>query len=336
VAPSSTDSNVVSGDSSVASLTEAVALIRRQCEEILNRVNALSEQLAQLAVRESELRVILERNTECELQMERLDKVRRKKATPERVAAAIAGAQLHFDPFPYTVIEDLLPAYLYDALLRGLPPVELFPSKADGKQQLAVPFSLAPIYSQRVWTYLADEVIPTLIAPHLIEKFRAPIDQWILRNWPDVDPRSVELRGSGGRIMLRRRGYRIRPHRDPKWSFITCILYLARRGDDETWGTQLYAVDGDEEAKDAAPFWISDSRCRLVEDVRFRPNRLLVFLNSGGAHGAHIPEDAQPEDLERYIYQFRIGPSIEAVSMLKSKLPEERQPLWSGKSLVDY
>jgi hypothetical protein len=63
---------------------------------------------------------------------------------------------------------------------------------------------------------------------------------------------------------------------------------------------------------------------------------LLVFLNSGGAHGAHIPEDAQPENLERYIYQFRVGPSVEAVSMLKSMLPEERLALWSGKALVDY
>ena len=135
--------------------------------------------------------------------------------------------------------------------------------------------------------------------------------------------------------MLRRRGYRIRPHRDPKWSFITCILYLARPGDDEAWGTQLYSVESDDEAKNASPHWISDSRCRLVEDVKFRPNRLLVFLNSFGAHGAHIPDDAKPADLERYIYQFRVGPTSEAIAMLKSMLPEERQPLWEGKA-ADY
>ncbi|MGH9255013.1 MAG: hypothetical protein ACRD3C_10635, partial [Vicinamibacterales bacterium] len=225
----STGPNIIrSDDASVASLAQAVALIQRQCEEILSQVNALSEQLSQLSVRESELRAILERNTENESQLDRLDKVIGKKATPDWVVAAIAGAPLHLEPFPYTVIDRLLPGYLYDSLLRGLPPVELFPNKTDGKQQLAVPFSLAPTYSQRAWTYLASDVIPTLIAPRLLEKFRAPIDEWILRNWPEVDPRSVELRGSEGRIMLRRRGYRIRPHRDPKWSFITCILYLAR------------------------------------------------------------------------------------------------------------
>jgi len=337
MALSGTDPNIVrADDAGVASLAQAVALIQRQCEEILNRVDALREQLSQLTARESELRMILERNTEFEPQLERLGKLLRKRTTPDRVTAAIGDAQLHLEPFPYAVIDGVLPDHLYDSLLRGLPPAELFPNKVDGKQHLAVPFRLAPTYSQRVWTYLADDLIPNVIAPRLIDKFRAPIDEWIRHNWPDLDPRSVGLHGSDGRIMLRRRGYRIRPHRDPKWSFITCILYLARPGDDEAWGTQVYAVDGDEEARNTAPFWISDSQCRLVEDVTFRPNRLLVFLNSVGAHGAHIPEDAQPENLERYIYQFRVGPTVEAISMLKSLLPAERQALWAGKALVDY
>jgi hypothetical protein len=60
------------------------------------------------------------------------------------------------------------------------------------------------------------------------------------------------------------------------------------------------------------------------------------FLNSTGAHGAHIPPDAQPTNLERYIHQFRVGPNVEAISTLKALLPEERKPLWVGKSLVDY
>jgi hypothetical protein len=331
------DSNVTqSGDTGVASLAETIALVQRQCEEILSRVNAMNEQLAELSAREQELRRILERDSNCESQMERLGKLTRKKMTPPRIAAAIDGAQLHLEPFPYTVIDGLLPEELYNALLRGLPPVELFINKPPGKQQLAVPFSLAPSYSQRVWTHLVEDLIPNVIAPRLIDKFRVPIDEWISSNWPQLDPRSVELHGSGGRVMLRRRGYRIRPHRDPKWSFVTCILYLARPNDDEAWGTQLYAVEADEEAKNAAPYWISDKRCTLVDDVKFKPNRLLVFLNSVGAHGAHIPEDAQPEDLERYIYQFRLGPNVDAISMLKSMLPEDKQALWSGKALVDY
>lgn len=117
--------------------------------------------------------------------------------------------------------------------------------------------------------------------------------------------------------------------------FITCILYLARRQDSEAWGTQLYTVDSDEEARGAAPHWVDPARCRHVGDVAFRANRMLILLNSVGAHGAHIPADAQPENLERYIYQFRIAPTVESMSMLKSTLPEERRPFWAGKS-ADY
>ena len=49
------------------------------------------------------------------------------------------------------------------------------------------------------------------------------------------------------------------------------------------------------------PIWIDERRCRLVKDVEYRPNRLFVFFNSTGAHGAQVPADAQPETLERYI-----------------------------------
>ena len=224
----------------------------------------------------------------------------------------------------------------YDSLIMGIPPVELFEHKPVGKQHLDVPFPMAPLYPRRVWLYMCSELVPNVIAPAILNKFRPHINDWISKNWPNLDPESVEMHSSGGRIMLRRRGYRIRPHRDPKWSFITCILQLARPGDSETWGTQILAVDQDQEAKNAAPYWIDEKHCRVTEDVGFRRNRLLVFLNSVGAHSAHIPADAEPETLQRYIYQFRVGPTIDAIARLRSLLPEERQPLWSGKALIDY
>lgn len=323
-------------DEGTAAVAQSVALVQQQYADMLEQVKAMRDELSRLAVRESELRVVIERDTELDAQLARLDKTLRRTILAEKVAAAIGGAELRLEPFPYIVVDDLVPAGLYDALLKGIPPVELFENKPAGKQHLDVPFALAPIYSQRVWRHMASELIPKVITPRILDTFRAQIDEWIARNWPDLPPESVDLHGTSGRIMFRRRGYRILPHRDPKWSFITCIFYLARPGDDEAWGTQLYTVDQDQEAKSAAPYWIDEKTCRLVEDVKFRPNRLLVFLNSVGAHGAHIPADAQPETLERYIYQFRVAPTPAAISMLKSTLPEERQPLWAGKTLVDY
>jgi hypothetical protein len=181
---------------------------------------------------------------------------------------------------------------------------------------------------------MSDVSTTKIIAPAVLEKFRAPLVGWLRQSFPAVgdDPLSqVEMKCTDGRIMLRRPGYRILPHRDPKWGFITCLMYLARPGDDTRWGTQIFRVADDREARGANPHWISEQQCEWVADVDFVPNRVLVFLNSAGAHGAYIPEDAEPADLERYTYQFRVGPERESIDALKSTLTPEQQPMWAGK-----
>jgi hypothetical protein len=159
------------------------------------------------------------------------------------------------------------------------------------------------------------------------------------QTWPVLAEQPIEsvvrMQSTDGRILLRRRGYMIPPHRDPKWGFVTCLLYLARPGDSQSWGTQLYAVDEDTEAASVSPHWIRAERCRLMKDVPFRANTALVFLNSRGAHGARIPASAEPATLERYIYQFRIGPTADSIRRLVAMLPAERREQWSGK-VADY
>ena len=93
-------------------------------------------------------------------------------------------------------------------------------------------------------------------------------------------------------------------------------------------------MDRDAEANNAKPYWIDDARCRMVRDVTFVPNRALIFLNSHGAHGACIPEDAEPEHLERYAYQFRIGADRGSMDRFLSGLSPERRASWTGK--MDY
>jgi hypothetical protein len=277
---------------------------------------------------------VLTKDVELEEPLRDLDKVFTSSRS-DHIARVIARAPLEHHPFPHIVVDDVLPREFYRSLIRGLPPPELFSDRPVNKQQLTVPFQFAPAYSRRVWQFLTDVILPEFVTPAIVQKFRAPLDEWISRNWPDVTPASIELHSSDGRIMRRQRGYRIPPHRDPKWAFITGILYLARPNDSEAWGTQLFTVDEDKEARNASPHWIDPSRCTHVGDVAFRPNRMLVFLNSVGAHGAQIPDDAQPETLDRHIYQFRVAPTVESVAMLKAQLPEDRRALWAGKA-TDY
>jgi hypothetical protein len=59
---------------------------------------------------------------------------------------------------------------------------------------------------------------------------------------------------------------------------------------------------------------------------------MLVFVNSGGAHGAHIPDDAPPA-LERYSYQFYVGPGLDELASLIVDLPPDRQAMWRERKV---
>ena len=309
--------------------------LRASIESVAGEMRAMHQQVRTLIHRESQLRAIARAETELEDALGRAPLVCDEARLGRHIDAAVRGADLHLDPFPYIVVQQLFPEGFYQALVRAIPPVELFGDKPLNRQHLKVPFDLAPAYSRRIWGFFAHRVAPHILQPALVDRFREPLRDWIVANWPSLaaDPFGppMEMNTGDGRMLLRGRGYRIRPHRDPKWGFLTCLLYLSREHDSESWGTQLFAVEGDRPAAGAAPHWIDAADCRLAAEVPFRRNSLLVFLNSTGAHGAHIPDDAEPADLRRYAYQWRIGPNGKAIRALMAALPEEQASLWAGK-----
>jgi hypothetical protein len=293
--------------------------------------------IGRLELKESQLRAIARRDAELERALASLGSVTQDAEVREHVERQIAAASISSDPFPHAIIDRLLPDSLYDALITGLPPIELFADRPANERQLVVPLKLGPAYGRRVWHYMARTVVERMLTTALIEKFRPCLNRWVAQSFPSLGENGldrVRMHASDGRILLRTRGYVIPPHRDPKWGFLTCLFYLARPGDSESWGTQLYTLDEDEEAIGTGPAWIEGARCRQVSDVAFLPNRALVFLNSTGAHASRIPDDA-PDGLERYAYQFRIGPHSTATRGLVESLPAERRPFWKAKS-PDY
>jgi hypothetical protein len=321
---------------SVKRLQESERKVDDRALALEREVVELRETVANLALRESQLRVIYQRDMELQADLERLPAILDRDFVEPHVRQAIASAPVHSEPFPHIVIENLLPEPLHDAVIKGIPPLELFADGPPNKQRVVVPLRFAPLFSRQVWTFLVDVVVDRIMAPQLVEKFGEPLRDWLRSSWPTLDADGqLAFKSSDGRILLRRRGYLIPPHRDPKWGFLACLVYLVRPGDSETWGTQLFEVESDEEARGAAPHWIRAEQCRQVKSVPFRRNSALVFLNSKGAHGAQIPADAQPADLERYLYQFRIGPTQDCASKLMALLPDERKDYWTGK-FVDY
>ena len=137
--------------------------------------------------------------------------------------------------------------------------------------------------------------------------------------------------------MLRRPGYHLNPHRDPKRSLLTCLLYLAKPGDDDAHGTRLYRVANDGEAHYKQTYYPEREghACELVKVVPFRPNSMLVFLNSKGAHGACIPDSA-PATTERFSYQFYVAPDNAALAALLKSLPPDRRKMWRNRNKVEW
>ena len=109
------------------------------------------------------------------------------------------------------------------------------------------------------------------------------------------------------RLMLRRRGYLIKPHRDPRWAFLVALFYAAPRNAPHTYGTQLYRLINERDEPHTSPLWLKPEECQLARDVPGIGNSALMFLNSTGAHGAAVPDDAPPDFL-RYVYQARFSP----------------------------
>ncbi len=237
------------------------------------------------------------------------------------VAQSIAAASLDTDPMPHIVIGDLLPPATYAALLDGIPPQEFFSNTDPKKQNFRLsPKNVAPEWTSAALGFLEGRLIPDVLVPALMQTFALHIQSTYATSYgPELGPRVARLPhvASAGRLMLRRRGYHLDPHLDPRRVIVTCLIYFARPGDSEAFGTMFFRINGDPVVDRRNTFYPEEHglRCTFVQAAPFRPNTAVAFLNAGGAHGADIPKTA-PADTERYSYQFYVSPEPAALAAL--------------------
>lgn len=327
--------------STLQRLRAAVDLLRpRTFFRTLARVDHVAHDTRDLRAQVESLRIRVEQLTtiqrlywEQENDERRLDNTLDAGRIGHHVSAVVHRARIEMDPFPHTVVVDWLPGDVYETVLRALPPLVFFADREERRQRMTVPFDLVPVFSQRVWRFLSEAVVAGPLRRAVNEKFESCIRSYVRTFCPDLPPDvDLTMHASDGRIILRRPGYIIEPHRDPKWGFLTALVYLARKGDSESevYGTQLYRVRDDVEAPSGRPYYIDSTRCELVKFVPFRPNTLLVFMNSSGAHGASISPESAPSDLKRFVYQFRLGPSDSTIRHLLHHMPPLKREAWAG------
>jgi hypothetical protein len=321
---------------------EAIKLLRKDLRRLTTRLERLEEAQRSAAARlrhadrtSTQLKLISVLNRRQQSEIDRLPALLDEERIAAHVQRAMAAAPLLTDPYEHAIVERVLPDPVYELLVRAIPPPEFFNDRDRIKQNLAFPMELGPTLSAVAWQYMDDVIARRLIRPVVLEKFHEPLQRHFASMFgPAFVDRANALPPSahGGRLMLRRPGYHLGPHRDPKHAMLTCLLYLAREGDSETYGTQIFRVHNDGEARYKQTYYPDEEgrTCELVKVVPFKPNTMLVSLNSRGAHGATIPADART-DLERYSYQFYVAPHAEALAALIKSLPSGRRAMWSNK-----
>ena len=211
------------------------------------------------------------------------------------VSRALASARVEHDPMPHLVVHDVLPHDTYLALLESIPPQVFFKPDHKGRK-LDLKFKsktdLLPQSTRKSWSFFEEVVIPEMLVPGVSLALEGASAQ--------------PLEASGGRLMLRRPGYTLAPHQDPQRTVATCLLYLAKPGDSEGYGTRLLRVNEVPVVDRSNTYYPEDHgyTCELVKTVPFRANTLVVFMNGGAAaHGVEIPTTA-PAETERCAYQF--------------------------------
>jgi hypothetical protein len=285
------------------------------------KVERLKERVRALQRENDRLRGVITLDQDHRARWERLEATLNPAEIDASISRAFAQAVFDDAPMPHVVLRDLWPAATYAALLEAIPPDAFFPDKDPVKQNVKIrQLELAPAWTRRALEYLEDTVIPDLLTPALMSRMRPYLEQAYNAEFgSSVGPRVAALphAPSAGRLMLRRPGYKLEPHLDPRRVAFTCLLYFARPGDDSAYGTQLFAIDRPVDVDRSNTFFPREHgyTCRRVKTVAFEANTALVFLNRGGAHAAEIPRKA-PADTRRFSYQFYVAPDAAAVESL--------------------
>ena len=296
----------------------------------LDEVDRLHDQIHRL---ETRVRQLVAAHESTEKTMERL-RTALTAFDPDRirshVAAAVAATPVASEPFPHVLIDKLLPDDAYDQIVKAIPPRVFFEHLDQNHQEVMVPSDLAPLLSREIWAAFYGSVVTEALVPSLLDKFREPLDRLVNRYWPNyqsLDDANIRFELLMSRLLLRRPGYVIKAHRDPRWAFVTCLVYLPPRNAEQFFGTQLCSVRREPEHRSHGALWMDDSNVDVVTSVEGRPNTALAFVNGSGAHRASIPGDVAA-DTERYLYQLQLGPSVANQRRLLASLPADEAARW--------
>lgn len=234
--------------------------------------------------------------------------------------STIERTEIHSEPFPHVVVQDLLPEPFFRQLASAIPPVEQFePSKSSVKSDLPLGeknayFKAAPEPFKAVWRELRDEVLRTAVAPVLASRLEHELrDKYADVFSPELADQIMAdgLVSSDGRIMARRPGYHLKPHLDSAHFGVTMLLYFTAADDESSGALCLFRPERTPEMHDVSTYYPERTEgiaVELVKEIPIRENLFVAFLNRRDAlHGVRIDATDGPVT-NRMTYQAHILP----------------------------
>ena len=306
-------------EASATRLQETIDSLRQEVQELRATQSGLL--VAELDRRDSAILATVQARLDVERTRTHIDR-------------AIRCAAIETHPTPHLVVPNVLPDDLYQLLLESMPPQALFSRRDLLKQDFEMDaLPNAPRLCDLIWGFFDQQVVASIVTPLLIGRF----GEAVVRHYGGGEvtefgrqAAAIDHRSFAGRIQLRRPGYELKPHLDPKRVVITGLFYFAKPGDSEAFGTQLFAVDRPFVQSEMKTFFPEQHglRCAVARTVPYRANTLFAFINSTAAHGATLPVDAPLK--ERYAYQFYVKPDDGELKRLLRGLPDEARAAWAG------
>jgi precorrin-6B methylase 2 len=210
----------------------------------------------------------------------------RGRSVLRHVLARVAAAEVIDDPFPYSVIDGILPNDYYAEALAHFPsPDSLRPLGETGRVQSSAyrerlvvlftdeEFGRMTHAQQRFWREFADWMYSDVFLNAFVMKFHQALEPRLARILGESDA----LRARGDALLVNdQTNYAIGPHTDAPHRLVTFLFYLPRDASMRELGTSVYRPKDPNFVCWGGPHHPFD-KFDFVRTVEYLPNRLLAF-----------------------------------------------------------
>lgn len=204
----------------------------------------------------------------------------------DHVCKRVASAAVESDPFPYAVIDEILPREYYEEAVSQFPaPSQMRPIRETGRvARDAYPERYVTLFNaedftsltesqRRFWTEFDEWMNSDLFLQAFVAKFQA-----------DLEPRLTKILATEKALLTRgdallvndHTKFKIGPHTDAPHRLVTFLFYMPKDESMKALGTSVYRPKDPNFVCWGGPHHASDN-FRLVDTVEFMPNRLLTF-----------------------------------------------------------